>query len=141
MKTFKLFFSMLIFQLAIFQICSAQVTREWDRYFQVAPYSAYGKCVESDNQGNCIVSGYAKTVSSHPIVTLKHNSQGSLLWQKYCAPEGGINDVNDMVLIMKVTFIYRVFDSVLEKRMITVKYNPSGDTQWVKIYNGAVSGA
>jgi len=138
MKTFKLFFSMLIFQLAIFQICSAQVTREWDRYFQVAPYSAYGKCVESDNQGNCIVSGYAKTGSSHSIVTLKYNSQGNLLWQKFCSP-AGVNDVNDMVLDHEGNIYMTGFSTLFsDKRMITVKYNPSGDTQWVKIYNGPV---
>ena len=104
-------------------------------------YSSYGYSVAVDVSGNVYVTGFTSDgLTSGEFITIKYNESGSEQWAKlYKGPgisidygnciaaddagnsyvagwSGGVNNLHDMT---------------------TIKYNPDGDTLWVRRYNGS----
>ncbi len=92
-----------------------------------------------DSQGNICVTG----LGFGDIATAKYSPDGDSLWMvRYNGPANGYDqpskmaiDSNDNIIITGCTnFDYRNRSS---GDMVTMKYNPSGDTLWTRIVNGS----
>lgn len=96
--------------------------------------------VSIDADGNVYVSGSSLgTNSSYDIATVKYNNLGQLQWVKRY---NGTANGNDLSQGLEVDFVGNIFvagtsDSTGSLNdYVTIKYNPSGNTEWVKRYNG-----
>jgi len=117
---------------------------EWVREYYLNYSDNKGKCVAADLNGNSIVSGTVLG-AGRDIVTLKYNPSGTLLWSRiYANPlYNGEDHVNDLITDESGNIYLTGFagNSVSgEGNILTIKYNPSGDTLWVKKYNGSGNG-
>ncbi len=92
-----------------------------------------------DSAGNAIVCGQTSTgVSGVVYVTLKYNSAGGLQWERtYDSPS-----LIDMALAVGVDGSDNIYVtginqplSGIDVGITTLKYTPSGDTLWAKLYD------
>jgi hypothetical protein len=101
------------------------------------------KSLQADNLGNVYLSGMSrKFANTNSFTVIKFNSSnGDTLWNKflfddsYCANTYNdfIIDESDNLLISTPVYIFSSYGCVR-------KYNPDGDTLWVKIVNNAFWG-
>lgn len=99
-----------------------------------------GTSIAADNSGNCYVTGYTSSYSSSlDYLTIKYNSNGDTLWTAvYNGESNGEDkafgiavDQEDNVLVTGYSYSDQSgFD------FLTIKYNSSGEQQWVSRYNG-----
>jgi hypothetical protein len=125
-------------------IAFSQVTQQWvTRYNGTGNTDDIAKAVKADNSGNVYVTGSGtSSVTQQDIITIKYDRQnGNILWfSTYAGP------LVDCPLAMAVddNFVYvtgYTFPVTLQRDVITIKYNSStGDTIWVRKYNGIGNG-
>ncbi len=96
--------------------------------------------ISVDADGNVYVSGSSLgSNTSYDIATVKYNSLGQPQWAKRY---NGTADGNDLSQGLEVDFSGNIFVAGTSDSTgslydyVTVKYNPSGNTEWVKRYNG-----
>ena len=87
--------------------------------------------IASDAEGNVYVTGGSK-ILSNTILTIKYDSSGNQLWEKYLErihnPSLTLDD-NGNVFITGYNQYFSVFDVVL------AKYDPTGNLSWYKTYD------
>ena len=116
----------------------------WSRYYNgTSDGFDYGYAVAVDNSGNVIITGVSyDIISNYDIVTVKYSSSGTLLWSKrydaYYGSDLGYSVVTDDFLNVYVSGRSKGVDT--ESDMTIIKYNSSGDQQWVKRINGTANG-
>jgi uncharacterized delta-60 repeat protein len=110
------------------------------RYNSPAFGSDIASYMSVDQDGNVYVSGSSiNSNSTFDIATIKYNNLGQLQWVKRY---NGTADGNDFSQGLEVdqsgnVFIAGTSDSTgTVYDYVTVKYNASGNTEWVKKYNG-----
>jgi hypothetical protein len=107
-------------------------TREYD-----GPYggSDKGEAIAVDGSGNVYVAGFSGDSLGDHIALIKYNSSGTQQWVgRYDASmlKGiAIDDVDNIYITGTVYTAPTHYD------FVTIKYNPSGDTAWTRIYNSA----
>jgi hypothetical protein len=97
-----------------------------------------------DDQGNVYVTGesYGGTATSYDFTTVKYNSSGNQIWAiRYNGPGNG-NDGANAITVDQYHNIYitgESFGSGTNLDYTTIKYNSSGEQQWIARYNGTAN--
>uniref|UniRef100_A0A832LJZ3 T9SS type A sorting domain-containing protein n=1 Tax=Ignavibacterium album TaxID=591197 RepID=A0A832LJZ3_9BACT len=100
----------------------------------------YVRAIAVDNSGNVYVTGESFNENNYlDIVTIKYNSYGDSIWVKrYRGAATGDEKVTDIAVDSSgnvfVTGSIVVNNSGAD--YVTIKYNASGDEQWIKTYAG-----
>ncbi|HIE06037.1 MAG TPA: hypothetical protein EYP58_04475 [bacterium (Candidatus Stahlbacteria)] len=118
-------------------------TQEWVRRYD-GPASKVdgGMAIAVDNDGNVYVTGRsANTPSTFECTTIKYDSSGTEQWiSKYHGPAtSGYTDTGWCITVDNGNNIYVAAasrDSLTIDDIATIKYNPAGDTLWIRRYNG-----
>jgi len=92
----------------------------------------YGCDIAMDINDNIIVGGYTWNRPNSYFLTIKYNSQGSVLWVKNYGEDCGIRaiTVDGWGNIYCTGFIESVFEKDGERSFLTVKYSPDGELKW-----------
>ena len=101
---------------------------------------AYGLALAVDRNGNVYVAGY-EYQGNHDDgwVTLKYDPDGNQLWAaRYGSPALYRRDRPSAIAVDDSGSVYVTgyITTSLLRDVATVKYNPGGDTAWVRTYNG-----
>lgn len=118
---------------------------QWTQFFTAADSTANGMEVISDNLGNIVVGGEARTSDGHwQMQIVKFNSAGTVLWHQENLPSGAYSYVYKRIAADNAGNIYYFanLDSFttggfapLQNRGIgVVKMNPAGSIQWARKY-------
>lgn len=93
-----------------------------------------------DASGNVYVTGYSTGTSSMAdYCTIKYNSAGSEQWVRRFNGSGNNDDYGNGLAIDNSGNIYVTGASTsaaTDLDYLTIKYNPNGDSLWVRTYNG-----
>jgi len=91
-----------------------------------------------DGSGNVYVTGYS-TGTGDDFLTIKYDSSGTEKWQRRYNGPGNSNDTAYSIAVDLSGNIYVIGSStgsVTGSDYTTIKYNSSGDSLWVRRYNG-----
>jgi len=125
----------------------AQVDTAWvRRYNGAANASDYARAMAVDNAGNVYVTGNTANNENwpydHDYLTVKYNTSGDLLWVSTYAGPGAAQNNDDYALAIAVDDAGNAYvtghspGSGTSDDVLTIKYEPGGDTAWVRRYNG-----
>ncbi|MCI0532186.1 MAG: SBBP repeat-containing protein [candidate division Zixibacteria bacterium] len=114
------------------------------RYNGPANGTDQANAIAVDDGGNVYVTGYsAGSGSGDDYATIKYNSAGDSLWvRRYNGPGNNIDQANDIAVDMNGN-VFVTGHSLGSGGLLdyaTIKYSPSGDTLWVRRYNGTANG-
>jgi len=130
-----------------FNSVSAQVSQEWvAKYKDSTTGTVYPASVSTDNLGFIYVSGRCNAFNRSRYITFKYSTAGILQWYRiYQSPYIFTFGDADLVLknsIDKDNNIYVTGFSYNDANtdIVTIKYNSSGDSLWVKRHNGINDG-
>jgi uncharacterized delta-60 repeat protein len=121
---------------------NAQVTQEWvSRYNGLSNGSDNAASIAVDGTGNVYVTGSSSGgVTSNDYATVKYNSAGIEQWSAiYNGPTGNGFDAASSIAVDGSGNVYVTgtsFGSEGHHDYATIKYNSSGDSVWVRRYNG-----
>lgn len=141
MKTIKIILSFLLTILFLNQ-AESQVNQEWAaRYNGPANGADNASSVVVDGSGNVYVTGSGTgNVTSNDYATVKYNSSGNQQWAAiYNGPTGTGFDVASSIAVDGSGNVYVTgtsFGNGGHHDYATIKYNSSGDSVWVRRYNG-----
>src|SRR3989339_25827 len=121
--------------------CDSSGNIKWIRTYDGPAFgSDIASFISVDANGNVYISGSSiNSNSSFDIATVKYNNLGQLQWVKRY---NGSADGNDLAQGLEIDLSGNVFvvgtsDSTGSLYdYVTIKYNPSGNVEWVKRYNG-----
>jgi hypothetical protein len=128
----------------------AQVDTAWVRTYNGPGNGGdYAAAIAVDGAGNVYVTGYSATNAEWPYdfdyVTIKYYSDGDTAWvRRYIGPGvTGNNDDYALAIVVDGTGNAYVTGhspgSTTGDDIATIKYEPEGDTAWVRRYNGAAN--
>ncbi|MEO0082003.1 MAG: SBBP repeat-containing protein [candidate division WOR-3 bacterium] len=118
--------------------------RQW-----VATYSTefedFASCIGLDPAGNVYVTGSSGNpyLLTWDFATVKYNSSGVEQWAvRYDGPAGEDDEPHGLVVdvLGNVYVCGGSLDSTSGLDYVTIKYNPDGETLWVRRYNGPANG-
>jgi hypothetical protein len=124
---------------------SAQPTQEWvARYERPSGSSAIANQMALDKVGNCYVLGN-RPVSGGigGILTIKYNSNGDTVWTRTYNIGSGNAAVNTAITADSVGNVYvlgYIGPTFGPYDIVLVKYNTSGQQQWIKTYLSSFPG-
>src|SRR5262245_44758837 len=116
--------------------------RQWvARYNGPAGHADSGQAVAIDGSGNVYVTGYADASTPHSgdYVTIKYNSTGQQQWVALNTERGNAKDGANGIAVRSTGNFYVTGRSEAEGTLYdyaTIKYNSTGQQQWVARYNG-----
>ena len=114
---------------------------KWARKYK-GQYRAYGKAMTLDRFGNVCVTGITQDFLNSDLnfVTIKYSTAtGDSLWVQIYDPPG--NDISSAIVTDNSGNVYVTgsSDSIFASDYTTIKYDPSGSTQWIRKYNGTAN--
>ena len=118
----------------------AQVTQEWAARFS-GPGNWYDRAssIAVDGSGNVYVTGWSvRSATQRDYATLKYNSSGVQQWEARYNGSGNGNDAATSLAVDGSGNVYVTGYSgnFPNHDYATIKYNSSGDSLWVRRYNG-----
>jgi hypothetical protein len=118
--------------------------QEWARIYN-GPGNAWDwvKALAIDGQGNVYVTGGVASAGYDDYGTIKYNSAGDTVWVRRYDGLGHMGDGASAIAVNGQGDVYVTGGSTgsgTDLDYATVKYNSTGDTQWVRRYNGTGSG-
>lgn len=130
-----------VFQILIIQISNSQVGPVWEqRYNGTADSTDYIYSMTVDGAGNVYITGGSKgNGANYDYVTIKYNSEGSILWLQRYNGTGNSIDYASSIAIDDSGNVYVTGYSMgngSSADFATIKYNSSGVQQWIQRYNG-----
>ena len=125
----------------------ANGNRLWVQYYTgPGHYEDIPNAIAVDDSGNAYVTGYIHTTDYYrdvDLVTIKYSPDGDELWvDQYNGTQNHIDEGNKIKInegyIYAVGIANGTFGGPLpdDGDYITIKYDPSGNRQWLNIYNG-----
>ena len=132
-----------VFILAIGFILPIQISAQIQQW--VARYTGNGnaaKAIALDSSGNVYVTGFSYgSGTGDDYATIKYNTSGDTMWiRRY----NGLGNGDDAARAIALDVSGNVYVTGLSRGSgtgydyATIKYNSSGDTVWVRRYNGRV---
>jgi hypothetical protein len=121
----------------------------WVARYDEPGYNDLAYKIAVDGSGNVYVTGYRSTVFGYDYATVKYNSSGIQQWAKrYIGPRNlGVNEGEVEISLavdgsgnVYVTGSSYVIGTNYVHDYATIKYNSSGDQQWVQRFNGTGTG-
>jgi len=115
------------------------------RYNGPGNYYDEGRALAVDQSGNVCVTGRTATLgyNINDYVTIKYSSSGDTLWVRpYNGPENGSDAAYSLEIDDSGNVYVTGHSSGGDKTYLdyaTIKYSPSGDTLWVRRYDGPVN--
>ena len=143
MKNF-LFYFFVFFTFHLINL-NAQVTQEWvARYNGPGNSGDFAESIAVDGSGNVYVTGESYRLPSTDYATVKYNSAGVQQWVAvYNGPGNRSNDPKAIAVDVSGN-VYVTGGSEgngTPSDYATIKYNTSGNQQWVARYNGLGNGS
>jgi len=137
---FLFYFSLLTFHFSLSY--SQQPTLEWvARYLRPSGSSAIPNQMALDKVGNCYVFGNIPISGGvGGFLTIKYNSNGDTVWTRSYNIGSGNATVNEAIIADSIGNVYvtgYMGPTFGPYDIVTIKYNPSGVQQWIRIYAGA----
>ena len=134
-------FILILIILAYPFVSNSQVTEEWVKNYNGPGDSVdYAVSLAVDNSGNIYVTGNSDgsgTLSDY--CTIKYSPNGDSLWvRRYNGPGNGL-DVVSSIAVDNSGNVYVTgssWGSGTLSDYCTIKYNPNGDSLWLRRYNG-----
>ena len=124
---------------------NASGQEEWVAAYDGPNSINFATAIAVDNSGNVYVTGQSGTFDSgnDDYATIKYNSAGEEQWvARYDGPESG-NDGATAIAVDDSGNVYVTgssFGSGTDVDYATIKYDSSGQQQWVARYNGPANG-
>ncbi|MBZ0203246.1 MAG: SBBP repeat-containing protein [Ignavibacteria bacterium] len=115
----------------------------WNKRFGTLGNGESGFVVKTDEEFNVYVAGEKGNGSmNRDIMTLKYNGGGVLLWQSYYAgPAFSFDQASDLVYDNSGNIYVTGISVQSATNYTTIKYNSSGQQQWISIYAGPYGGS
>ena len=116
--------------------------QQWVAYYDGPILEDYDDAydIAVDDEGNIYVTGETETNSGYDITTIKYNTSGEEQWvEHYDGPASESDDTGYFIEIDISGNIYvagRSDDNDGKNDYLIIKYNSSGEEQWVARYNG-----
>lgn len=105
--------------------------------------NAKGNAITSDNSGNCYITGYSlENSTGNDIVTIKYNSEGTMVWAKGYDGSAHADDAGYGICVDQYGNVYVVGQAYNDSRnldLILIKYDANGNEMWANSY-GATNG-
>ncbi len=92
-----------------------------------------------DDLGNVYITGYTGSEPTRDFVTIKYNSSGDSVWVKRYNGPGNSTDQSFSIAVDGSGNVYvtgEIRGSETSYDYATIKYNSSGDSIWIRKYNG-----
>lgn len=114
---------------------AAEPVEEWVRTRDFTNYNDQGNDVAVDSEGNVYVVGQTGTGSDRDALIIKYDTDGNELWNRKYDRDTDRDDVFYCVAVDDDGYIYAGGSTENETNtdVLIVKYNPDGDTLWVRI--------
>jgi len=123
--------------------CYSQQQQEWVRQFNSGLNQNDNVTdMKIDDEGNIYLCGSVQFTSSiKDLLLLKYSSSGELLWSRTWRGTGvSLNDnVGKKILFDSKGFIYVMGTASISATyldFLVIKYNPNGDTVWIRTFDG-----
>ncbi len=111
------------------------------RYTGPGSYTDQANALAVDMSGNVYVTGESFVSSGYPdYATVKYDADGNELWAaRYNGPQDWWDQANAVAVDPSGNVYVTGYAGVLGHHMdyATIKYDPNGDTLWVRLYGGA----
>lgn len=121
--------------------------QQWvQRYNRAGNGSDGAYSIAVDELGNVYVTGYSVgTTTAEDYTTIKYNSAGDTVWVRRYDGPGNNTDIAWAIAVDRQGNVYvtgtsRSGSTSYTADYATIKYNSSGDTIWVRRYNGLGNG-
>lgn len=120
---------------------NSQGIQQWIKIYNgPANYDDVAYSISIDSSENIIVCGQSVgAVSGYDYATIKYNSAGLEQWIRFYNGTGNSTDAPSNVIVDNFENIIVCGSSVgigTRYDCVTIKYNSSGDQQWIQRYNG-----
>ncbi len=119
--------------------------QQWVSRYDAGP-SDYAYSIGVDGSGNVFVTGSSIGIGTmEDYATIKYNSSGVQQWvRRYDGPTGNVSDIAHSLAVDNLGNVYVTGESnqngVQYYQYATIKYNTSGDSVWVRKYDGVGNG-
>ncbi|MCY7363416.1 MAG: SBBP repeat-containing protein [Ignavibacteria bacterium] len=129
------------FDYATIKYNSAGILQWVTRYNGTANNTDFAFKLAIDGSGNVYVTGWSRGAgtSGDDFATIKYNSAGAEQWVRIYNGSGDAADQPSSIVVDAFANVYvtgRSLGDVTQYDYSTIKYNSSGDSLWVKRYNG-----
>ena len=127
-------YTFVIFYFCLFTFyLASQPTQEWvARYERPSGSSGIANQMALDKVGNCYVLGNS-AANGGVMVLIKYNSSGDTAWTRSYPETANVGVVADSIGNVYITGYFG--PSFGPYDIVTIKYNPAGAQQWLKIYD------
>ncbi len=133
-------FVFLVFLILTTPVFAEYVDTAWVRTYD-GPASSYddAAAIAVDNSGYVYVTGYCiGSETTYDYATIKYFPNGDTAWVRTYNGTGNLYDFARAIAVDGAGYVYVTgvsVGSVMNDDYVTIKYNPSGDTSWVRRYN------
>jgi hypothetical protein len=143
--TIRLYYSHIIVAFFLFIATSySQYSQQWVYRYNGTNNNDASTSIKASTAGNVYITGYSFSGGSdYDYLTIKLSSNGEQLWgEKYNGPGNGPDQAGQLLIDAQenVYVTGSSFGNGTASDIATIKYNSSGELQWVARYNGSGSG-
>jgi uncharacterized delta-60 repeat protein len=130
---------LMFYVLHLCSLCYAQVTEQWVKRHEGAPYIGTGSKLVVDTYGNIYITGYISTTDNADYLTIKYDAIGNELWAKSYNSVFNRGDVASVLTVDVQGNVYVTGYSENNENSpdyVTIKYDTNGNELWAKRYDG-----